>query len=189
ILYIRVMALYSQNKRLSLLLRSLFAVEAAFMLGNFLYGIISEKISVGGLARGITVCGVDSNFPVFWQALYWTAPVVYELILMALAVYKTAEFWRTSAGFKGLDLVKVLLQDQALYFIVVIACSLMQIITFRSSINPVLATFLDTIGNASFLCVLGSRLLVHLKEAGDRGVDSTTLASYRSETVSNMEFA
>ncbi|KAH8106516.1 hypothetical protein DFH11DRAFT_1712022 [Phellopilus nigrolimitatus] len=181
----RVMALYSQSKsfRLSIFLQSLFAVEAAFMLGNLLYGNISVKIAILGLAKGITLCGDHDSLPVFWMVLYWIAPVVYELILMALAVYKAVEFWRTSAGFKGFTLVKVLIQDQILYFIVVIACSLMQIITFRSSLNPAFANFLDTVGNASFLCVIGSRLLIHLKEVGERNVDGTTVVSYSLRTI------
>ena len=35
---------------------------------------------------------------------------------MALALYKAAEYWRMSAGFKGFRLVKVLIEDQLLYF-------------------------------------------------------------------------
>lgn len=35
---------------------------------------------------------------------------------MFLALYKAAEFWRMSAGFKGFNLVKVLIKDQAIYF-------------------------------------------------------------------------
>ena len=36
---------------------------------------------------------------------------------MALALYKAAEYWRMSAGFKGFTLVKVLIYDQILYFL------------------------------------------------------------------------
>lgn len=45
--------------------------------------------------------------------------MVYGVILMALAIYKAAysEFWRLSSGFKGFNLVKVLVVDQAIYFI------------------------------------------------------------------------
>lgn len=42
--------------------------------------------------------------------------MVYGVILMALAIYKAAEFWRLSGGFKGFNLVKVLIVDQAIYF-------------------------------------------------------------------------
>lgn len=43
--------------------------------------------------------------------------MVYGVILMALAIYKAADFWRLSGGFKGFNLVKVLIVDQAIYFI------------------------------------------------------------------------
>lgn len=43
--------------------------------------------------------------------------MVYGIILMALALFKAAEFWRMSAGFKGFNLVKVLIEDQAIYFV------------------------------------------------------------------------
>lgn len=36
---------------------------------------------------------------------------------MILAVYKANEFWRMSAGFKGFALVKVLIEDQVIYFV------------------------------------------------------------------------
>ena len=35
---------------------------------------------------------------------------------MALAIYKSAEYWKMSAGFKSFGLVKILIRDQALYF-------------------------------------------------------------------------
>lgn len=43
--------------------------------------------------------------------------MTYGVILMALAVYKAAEFWKLSSGFKGLNLVKVLIADQVVYFV------------------------------------------------------------------------
>ena len=41
---------------------------------------------------------------------------MYGTLLMALALYKAAEYWRMSTGFKGFTLVKVLIVDQILYF-------------------------------------------------------------------------
>ena len=36
---------------------------------------------------------------------------------MILALYKATEYWKLSAGFKGFTLVKVLVLDQVVYFI------------------------------------------------------------------------
>lgn len=43
--------------------------------------------------------------------------MVYAVILMTLAFYKSAEYWRLSGGFNGIELLKVLIIDQAIYFI------------------------------------------------------------------------
>ena len=52
------------------------------------------------------------------QSLNWfrIIPMVYGTILMVLALYKAAEYWKMSAGFKGFTLVKILIRDQAIYF-------------------------------------------------------------------------
>lgn len=44
--------------------------------------------------------------------------MAYGLILMVLAVYKATVIWKEDGNFKGMTLVKVLIQDQILYFIV-----------------------------------------------------------------------
>ena len=44
-------------------------------------------------------------------------PMTYGAILMVLALYKAAEYWRISGGFKGFKLVRILIRDQAIYFI------------------------------------------------------------------------
>ncbi|KAH8109380.1 hypothetical protein DFH11DRAFT_1515683 [Phellopilus nigrolimitatus] len=53
--------------------------------------------------------------------------------------------------------------------------------------NFLLAGFLSVLGYPSILCVLGSRLLVHLKEAGERQTNGGT--SYRMTTMSSMRFS
>lgn len=44
-------------------------------------------------------------------------PLAYGLLLLALAVYKAAEYWRESAGFHGFALVTILVRDQAIYLL------------------------------------------------------------------------
>lgn len=64
-------------------------------------------------------CGLVSSKKEVWTCLtlYRSIPMVYGVILTALAIYKAADFWRLSSGFKGLNLVKVLVVDQAIYFV------------------------------------------------------------------------
>ena len=37
--------------------------------------------------------------------------------------------------------------------------------------NGLLSALLDTLGSPAFLCILGSRMLFNLKEAGEKGSD------------------
>lgn len=41
---------------------------------------------------------------------------------MALAVYKAAVIWKEDRSFRGLNLMKVLIQDQILYFVAYVSC-------------------------------------------------------------------
>ena len=53
--------------------------------------------------------------------------------------------------------------------------------------NTLAANVLVTVGHPAFLSILGSRLLLHMKEAGEKGVNEGT--SYRVENETNMQFA
>ena len=44
-------------------------------------------------------------------------PLIYAIVLIVLALHKAASFWKLSAGFRGVVLVKVLIKDQVLYFL------------------------------------------------------------------------
>ncbi|KAH8109186.1 hypothetical protein DFH11DRAFT_1515944 [Phellopilus nigrolimitatus] len=193
ILLMRVLALYHQDKRLAACLRTLFGLEAAFDLGLLIYGNIYEE------SKNIYpsyICRDNRNPAKVWAALSWlvlvflgkATPMVFAIILMTLALYKAVEHWRETAGFSQFTLVKVLIQDQAIYFIMVIFCSVIEIMAPQLNvIIPLLANLLTILGSTSFLCVLGSHLLVHLKEAGERGANGGT--SYRMTTMSNVEFS
>ncbi|KAH8109163.1 hypothetical protein DFH11DRAFT_1548465 [Phellopilus nigrolimitatus] len=197
ILLMRVLALYHQDKRLAACLRTLFGLEAAFGLGIIIYSMIYQQIVVGELAKGVTFCGVNRYIPKVWDSLSWAAPLLYAIILMILALYKAEKVWRENTGFSQFNLVKVLIQDQAIYFIIglganypdrVIFCSVMEIISAQLDVsNILLADFMTLLGSPSLLCVLGSHLLVHLKEAGERGVNEGM--SYKMKTISNIEFS
>ncbi|KAH8112208.1 hypothetical protein DFH11DRAFT_513148 [Phellopilus nigrolimitatus] len=188
ILLMRVLALYHQDKRLSAFLRTLFGLGAAFSLAIIIYDIVYEEIIVEELAEGVTFCGANRAPLKVWIALIWVPPMLYETTLMVLALHKAAEHWREMAGFSELTLVKVLIQDQAIYFIMVIFCSVMEIVSDQLEVsNVVLDNLLSTLGRPSLLCLLGSHLLVHLKEAGEWGVNEGT--SYRMTTMSNIEFS
>ncbi|KAH8105637.1 hypothetical protein DFH11DRAFT_1643098, partial [Phellopilus nigrolimitatus] len=197
ILLIRVVALYTIIVRLfgyyqtiayTPCLNALFVFEAALGLGILIYGIIYEEIAVGILAEGVTACGLERNPSKVWTTLTWVMPMVYELILSILAIYKAMQLRRETAGFGRYSLLRVLIEDQAIYFVLVVFCSVIDIIGDQAAFtNIFLSTLLQFLGSPSLLCLLGSRLLVHLKKAGEREVNGE--ASYGMRTVSTMGFA
>ncbi|KAL5500883.1 hypothetical protein ACEPAH_9270 [Sanghuangporus vaninii] len=135
ILMIRVLALYSQGAKLSIVLKTLLALESAFKFGLDIYIVSSDPVVNGGLGKDLTLCGVEGAPAWQWPMVNWIIPMVYGTILMVLALYKAADYWKMSAGFKGFALVKVLIQDQILYFMLVILCSVFNIINFRAERN------------------------------------------------------
>ncbi|KAH8109979.1 hypothetical protein DFH11DRAFT_1515033 [Phellopilus nigrolimitatus] len=179
---------FYRYKRLAACLRALFGLEAAFDLCILIYQTIYEEIAVGELAKGVTFCGANRSSPEVWGALTWlvlmAAPMLYEIVLMILALYKARKYWRETAGFSQFTLVKVLIQDQAIYFIM---CTSSCMANQLSISNVLLSYLLDALGNPSLLCVLGSHLLTNLKEAGERGANGGT--SYRMKTTSSIEFS
>ena len=42
--------------------------------------------------------------------------MAYGMILLCIALYKAAAYWKLSSGFKDFHLVRVLVQDQVIYF-------------------------------------------------------------------------
>ncbi|KAH8101666.1 hypothetical protein DFH11DRAFT_1553183 [Phellopilus nigrolimitatus] len=169
ILLIRVLALYQQDKRLAAYLRTLFGLEAAFGLGILIYGNIYEETIVLELAKDVAVCGINNS-------LQKAAPMLYAIILMVLALYKAAEHWKETAGFKSNCSDRV---------IIVSATEIMESQLFIT--NVLLVDLLGILGSPSLLCVLGSHLVFHLKEAGERGANGGT--SYKMKTTSNIEFS
>ncbi|KAL5500826.1 hypothetical protein ACEPAH_9213 [Sanghuangporus vaninii] len=190
ILVIRVLALYSRDKMLSICLKTLLVLEAIFKLALVIYLGQLERFAIGGLARNVTVCGIDNTLPWQWGVVDWVLPLVYGTILMILALYKAAGYWKMSAGFEGFALVKVLIQDQILYFILAIGCSVLNILQFKLRFSNLFwANTLNALGSPSCLCVVGSRMLINLKEAGERGQNEGTSYRITSNEMSEIDFA
>ncbi|EJC99466.1 uncharacterized protein FOMMEDRAFT_160521 [Fomitiporia mediterranea MF3/22] len=138
------------------------------------------------VAENISAC--VANAPnVVVLIIDWSVPMVYGFILMLLALYKAAEYWRMSAGLKGFKLVKILIRDQIIYFLLAVSCCVLNIMEIKLvPTNDNLATLIQQAGNPAFLCILGSRLFFNMKEAGKLGVNEGT--SYRMKSLSNIEF-
>ncbi|KAL5498596.1 hypothetical protein ACEPAH_1950 [Sanghuangporus vaninii] len=175
ILLIRVSALWNQDKNLSIILKITLGLGFGLSLGILIYGKLVEELVVGRLAEGVTVCAYDGDPPRILSIVSWLVPTTYGLILLCLALYKAAEYWKLSSGFKGFRLVRVLIQDQVVYYGLVIFCSACKIVDLVIiDISPAISDILNVAGSPTLLCILGGQLLINLKEAGERGANGGT---------------
>ncbi|OCB89281.1 hypothetical protein A7U60_g3580 [Sanghuangporus baumii] len=187
ILLIRVLALYHQERKLSVFLKLLLGLDTGFGLGLLIYSGLFDEITVAGLPSVGTACGVLRKPSQTLGIISWAIPLGYGLILLGLALYKTAEHWRMPSGFKGLHLIRVVIQDEIMYYSFVIFCCIMSMLHITILNNNVfLSNLLSSAGSPTLLCVLGGQLLINLKEAGEKGANGGT---YNTRTVSDIEFA
>ncbi|KAI5115060.1 hypothetical protein M0805_008818, partial [Coniferiporia weirii] len=184
ILLKRVIALWSEGKKLTACLKAFFAIESAFMLGIWIGSTVMEKVNVAG-AEGFTFCAFDHSISPLLYTLYWISPFLFELVLMVLALYKAVDFWRESIDFDGVNLAKVLIQDQAIYFFLVMVCSVANIVIVwtegTGSQNAAATVERVMLITATIPCIVGCRLLVHLNEAAERGYNGGTSCRVLSE--------
>ncbi|EJD03353.1 uncharacterized protein FOMMEDRAFT_156759 [Fomitiporia mediterranea MF3/22] len=188
VLQIRVMALYHPNKTLSIFLKILLAAEACLEFGILIYGNLFQNVVVVSLAEGVTFCGESTETPEILEIISWIVPLTYGAILLCLALFKSAEYWRMSSGSKGFHLITVLINDQMLYFAFVIFCCTLNIVEITIFVSNTFASnLLAAAGSPALLCLLGGYLLINLKEAGQLGVNGGT--TDRSKVISDIEFA
>ncbi|KAL5534893.1 hypothetical protein ACEPAF_2983 [Sanghuangporus sanghuang] len=187
ILMMRVVALYSKDRRLSISLNSLLVLAAAIKLSILIYITVIQDVAVYTLATNVTICGEKKSAAIGWGIVDWLAPMAYGVVLLALALRKAMQYWKMTSGFKTSRLVNVLIQDQIIYFLLVVLCCILNIIQFKIHVtNDVLAGILSTLGSPSLLCILGSRMLFNLKEAGNEDINER--ASVRAKSIGAIEF-
>ncbi|EJD03182.1 uncharacterized protein FOMMEDRAFT_134292 [Fomitiporia mediterranea MF3/22] len=187
ILLHRVLALYCYERRLSMPLKILFVMEEGFRLGALIYLVHAQEVTAIRLSDNVTLCTVGKALSLQLLIIDWIIPLAYELLIMGLTLARAVEFWQLSAGFKGLTLVKIVVLDQIMYFALVIICCLFNLLQFAiREASVVTQTITYALGSTSFLCILGSRMLFNLKEAGQNGLNEGT--SYRLTQTGPEEF-
>ncbi|KAL5476779.1 hypothetical protein ACEPAI_2965 [Sanghuangporus weigelae] len=168
ILVIRVLALYHQDKKLSVFLKSLLVLVAGNGIAFQIHGVIYDGEALGIVTEGVSLCFVEREFPVILTVASWILPITYGLTLMGLSLYKAAEHWRSSHGFKGLHLMHVLFRDQFIYF---------GFASFYAISQPVGAAIVNFNGPAAFILIT---------EAGERGENGGL--NYTPQSVSDIQF-
>ncbi|EJD02269.1 uncharacterized protein FOMMEDRAFT_157485 [Fomitiporia mediterranea MF3/22] len=167
ILIMRITALYGQKgKVLDVCLKALLFVESSAALGVLVYFTHMEDVHSAKIAEGMTIC-VLRIFPPRELAIAWALPTLNGFLLLCLTLYKAAEYSRRSAGFRGFDIVRIIAQDQTIYFCCLIVISVLRIASFTVK-SHLVAIVLVSASNPASLCILGDQLLINLKEAGSR---------------------
>ncbi|KAL5533527.1 hypothetical protein ACEPAF_5303 [Sanghuangporus sanghuang] len=153
ILMIRVIALYSRAKFLTLVLQVLLVIEAILMLGMMVHISLAEGLTIKTFAKGLTVCG-ETNNVVGFGIVWWSIPMI-------------------------------------IYFLLAITCNFLNVLEFKLRVsNGLLSALLDTLGSPAFLCIFGSRMLLNLKEAAEKGNYSTDQNEFTRETeMSTIRFS
>ncbi|EJD03183.1 uncharacterized protein FOMMEDRAFT_20352 [Fomitiporia mediterranea MF3/22] len=156
----------------------------AFRLGSLIYVVHAFQVTDIRLSDDIVLCTVSKTLSLGVVLVDWIPPLVYDLLIMGLTLVRAAEFWHLSTGFRGFTLVKIIVFDQFIYFSLVIACCVFNVLQLIiHDINVVPQTVIAALGSTSFLCVLGNRMLFDLKEAAQSGHNGGT--SYRLTRTSS----
>ncbi|PAV15217.1 hypothetical protein PNOK_0897800 [Pyrrhoderma noxium] len=196
ILVIRVLALWGNNKFLSIILKAIIVCEAIAKLVLVIKADLIADDQAYVFAEGVTICDVGPNaFPQIETLgfINWLIQTVVGFILFALALFQSAKQWKLM-HFKGNDLKRVLIRDQIAYYFIVLFCGLINIISYQvtglSTSNG--AYVISILGSPIFLSILGSRMFINLKEAGESNlkVGSGIPARWNpNSTISNLQFA
>jgi len=188
ILLLRVRALYSRGKAISIVLFSAFGIDVIGLVVLLIQGDAILDPDAIGVAPGLTLCG-SNDLSVVTAPLSWSIPLAYGSLLLALAFYKAAAIWKESAGLKGVSLIKVLIRDQAFYFLAVMFVCVANIVADVDDLSSILSNVFVVAGNPAFLSILGARLLFNMKEAGEKGLNQGTSCPTLTSTVSEIDFA
>ncbi|EJC97724.1 uncharacterized protein FOMMEDRAFT_171506 [Fomitiporia mediterranea MF3/22] len=188
ILLMRVVALYNQDRRLETWLKVILISQAAATLGVLVYYTYLENVTVRSLATGVTICGLSIR-PPYELVIVWVLPIANGFLLLCLAVYKAVDIQKHTT-FKGLQLVKVIVQGQAIYYCFFIAVGALRM-GFLITNNPQTAIILFGIGSPELLCILGDQLLINLKEAAccDVNIQSNYWLSGASDDIELSQFS
>ncbi|EJD00664.1 uncharacterized protein FOMMEDRAFT_159430 [Fomitiporia mediterranea MF3/22] len=150
-------------------------MEIAIELGFLIYANLFENFEVLHLAQDVDICVYEKEIPLPLGIISWIVSITYDTMLLCLALFKAAEYWRISAGFKGFHLVRALVEDQAFYYGFVIFVCVLQIVSRDlHDVAPFIATFLSLAGKPTLLPIIGSHILISMKEAGERGANKGT---------------
>ncbi|KAH8120478.1 hypothetical protein DFH11DRAFT_1739582 [Phellopilus nigrolimitatus] len=178
ILMIRVHALYNRSRIALVVLTVLLVVQATAMAALLIS--LLKIFHVISFTSG-TTCGSFQTFP-RWFALFWLPAVLIDLLLLLLTLYKAFYFLKMTPGkrLSSSRLFETLVRDQILYFVGVLFVASANMVAV--SLMPLLICV--AVGFVlAFPLIMGSRLLLNLREMADDRLESN------APTISTLIFA
>jgi hypothetical protein len=169
ILQMRLYALYFLNKKVLALMVATFIVSSAssaVIMGTVLNGITAHSHPI----LGTTFCvpfGVPDYFFAFW------IPIIgFESLLCGLALYRGFQTFRASGSLfqSGRHLVAILIRDSVLYFLVMFATYLTNMLVWISATPNLLEVPIAF--SVALSCCLGNRMILNVREV-NREIEHT----------------
>ncbi|KAJ6468130.1 hypothetical protein C8R47DRAFT_990200, partial [Mycena vitilis] len=173
ILQMRLYALYYLNKKVLAFMVGMFVISSAAsaaIMGTVLQGVTGSAHPLAGMTFCVPF-GVHDYIFAFWIPL-----VSFESLLCGLALYRALQQSRASGSFfhSSRHLVDLLIRDSLLYFLVMFATYLTNILI--SIFAPVMLTLIPFSFSIALSCCLGNRLILDVRKkmrSNEHNVQST----------------
>ncbi|KAJ7895502.1 hypothetical protein B0H14DRAFT_2333890, partial [Mycena olivaceomarginata] len=169
ILQMRLYALYFLNKKVLALMVATFVVSSAssaVIMGTVLQGIKAHSHPI----LGTTFC-VPDGVPDYFFA-FWLPIILFESLLCGLALYRGFQTFRAAGTLfqSGRHLVAILIRDSVLYFLVMFATYLTNMLVWASASTNFLE--IPIAFSVALSCCLGNRIILNVREVNREIVET-----------------
>jgi len=190
ILTIRIYAMFKCNKRLLVVLLTLYAL----WIGSetILIGLVTSRFKSNEALRDIFTGCAPTNIPT-WCYIYWLPSLAFESLLLILACWKTIQ--EASSSFWTSKIMVVLLRDSVLYFGGVTLFTIANFLAWYIAPLPLYGMFIAC--HIGFQSIIGCRMLLNIRETAAKGetqasnfssssTNIRTLLKFRSRSISSL---
>lgn len=198
ILVIRIIAIWDNNKLLSIILKSIIVCEAVAELTFVIRLLVIMKHQTFSLPSSGSSCGYELDRHVYANVVnltlvVWLILPITGFVLLVSALYKATEQWRIT-GLTRENLMTIIIKDQIIYYLVVLSCSIANMIGLKIATTGLSAgsyvLIQVAIGSPGLFCLVGSRMYMNLKEAGDTQLtEGRANRLFPETTLSSLEVA
>ncbi|KAJ7319419.1 hypothetical protein DFH08DRAFT_1035216 [Mycena albidolilacea] len=160
ILQMRLYALYSLNKKVLVLMMSMFIISSATSAA--IMGMaLSEFIAVAHPLPDTTIC-IPVGFPTYYFTI-WIPITIFETLLCGLAFYRGFQTFHTSASVyqPAQQLFVILIRDSVVYFVVMLAIYFTIMVFCATTFTGTLFQ-IPIIFSVTFSCSLISRMILNI---------------------------